>query len=70
MILYGTNPIAWANDDDQSIGADIPTDRILDEAGRQIEPFQSCRVGHAPTGEIEYETGKIAFEDFWRGGVR
>ena len=24
MILYGTNPIAWSNDDDQSLGADIP----------------------------------------------
>ncbi len=34
MILYGTNPIAWANDDDQSIGADIPTEQILREAGR------------------------------------
>ena len=27
MIRYGTNPIAWANDDDQSIGADIPTEQ-------------------------------------------
>jgi len=32
MILYGTNPIAWANDDDQSLGAHIPTDQILSEA--------------------------------------
>ena len=45
MILYGTNPIAWANDDDQSIGADIPTDRILDEAGRQIG-FDGIENGH------------------------
>ena len=36
MIRFGTNPIAWANDDDRSIGADIPTSRILEEAGRQI----------------------------------
>ena len=35
MIQFGTNPIAWANDDDQTIGADIATTRILDEAGRQ-----------------------------------
>ena len=45
MILYGTNPIAWANDDDRSIGADIPTDRILDEAGRQIG-FDGIENGH------------------------
>ena len=32
MILYGTNPIAWANDDDQTLGAHIPTDQILSEA--------------------------------------
>ena len=45
MILYGTNPIAWANDDDQSIGADIATERILDEAGRQIG-FDGIENGH------------------------
>lgn len=45
MIRFGTNPIAWANDDDQSIGADIPTDRILDEAGRQIG-FDGIENGH------------------------
>lgn len=32
MIRFGTNPIAWANDDDQTLGADIPTERILREA--------------------------------------
>lgn len=32
MIRYGTNPIAWANDDDQTLGAHIPTDQILSEA--------------------------------------
>lgn len=45
MILFGTNPIAWANDDDRSIGADIPTERILDEAGRQIG-FDGIENGH------------------------
>ena len=45
MIRFGTNPIAWANDDDQSIGADIPTRRILDEAGRQIG-FGGIENGH------------------------
>ncbi len=32
MIQFGTNPIAWANDDDQSLGAHIPTEQILREA--------------------------------------
>ena len=45
MIRFGTNPIAWANDDDRSIGADIPTLRILDEAGRQIG-FDGIEDGH------------------------
>lgn len=45
MIRFGTNPIAWANDDDRSIGADIATDRILDEAGRQIG-FDGIEGGH------------------------
>lgn len=45
MIKFGTNPIAWANDDDQSLGAEIPTARILDEAGRQIG-FDGIENGH------------------------
>ncbi|WP_435256834.1 myo-inosose-2 dehydratase [Thioclava sp. FR2] len=45
MIRFGTNPIAWANDDDQSLGANIPTNRILDEAGRQIG-FDGIENGH------------------------
>lgn len=45
MIRFGTNPIAWANDDDQTLGADIPTSRILDEAGRQIG-FDGIENGH------------------------
>jgi inosose dehydratase len=45
VIRFGTNPIAWANDDDQTIGADIPTRRILEEAGRQIG-FDGIENGH------------------------
>lgn len=45
MIQFGTNPIAWANDDDQTIGANIPTDRILHEAGRLIG-FDGIENGH------------------------
>ena len=35
MILYGTNPIAWSNDDDQSIGAHITLADCLSDC-RQI----------------------------------
>ena len=52
MILFGTNPIAWANDDDRTIGADIPTERILDEAGRQIG-FDGIENGHRWPGDPE-----------------
>ncbi len=45
MIKFGTNPIAWANDDDQTLGADIPTERILHEAGRLIG-FDGIENGH------------------------
>ncbi|PRY74499.1 inosose dehydratase [Yoonia maritima] len=45
MIQFGTNPIAWANDDDQSLGADIPTQRILEEAGHLIG-FDGIENGH------------------------
>ena len=45
MIHYGTNPIAWANDDDQTIGAHIPTEQILQEAGRDIG-FDGIENGH------------------------
>ncbi|MFN3275942.1 MAG: myo-inosose-2 dehydratase [Paracoccus sp. (in: a-proteobacteria)] len=50
MILYGTNPIAWANDDDQSIGAHIPTAQILHEAGRVIG-FDGIENGHRWPGD-------------------
>jgi inosose dehydratase len=45
MIFYGTNPIAWANDDDRSIGAHIPTAQILHEAGEVIG-FDGIENGH------------------------
>jgi len=44
MILYGTNPIAWANDDDQTIGANIPTEQILKEASKI--GFDGIENGH------------------------
>lgn len=44
MIQFGTNPIAWANDDDQTLGAHIPTAQILTEAA-QIG-FDGIENGH------------------------
>lgn len=44
MIRFGTNPIAWSNDDDQTIGADISLEQCLTEAG-QIG-FDGIENGH------------------------
>lgn len=49
MILYGTNPIAWSNDDDQSLGADISLETCLRQAG-QIG-FDGIEKGHKMPGE-------------------
>ncbi|KEP69310.1 inosose dehydratase [Thioclava dalianensis] len=44
MIRFGTNPIAWANDDDHSLGAHIPTEQILREAAEI--GFEGIENGH------------------------
>lgn len=44
MILYGTNPIAWSNDDDHRLGADISLDQCLREAGEI--GFDGIELGH------------------------
>jgi inosose dehydratase len=44
MIRYGTNPIAWSNDDDQSLGAHIPLEECLTDAGRI--GFDGIENGH------------------------
>ncbi|WP_018634309.1 myo-inosose-2 dehydratase [Neomegalonema perideroedes] len=44
MILYGTNPIAWSNDDDRRLGASISLERCLSEAA-QIG-FDGIEKGH------------------------
>ncbi len=44
MILYGTNPIAWSNDDDRTLGAHISLDRCLDETARI--GFDGIEKGH------------------------
>lgn len=44
MILYGTNPIAWSNDDDRTLGAHITLDQCLDEAAKI--GFDGIEKGH------------------------
>lgn len=44
MILYGTNPIAWSNDDDQTLGANISLERCLDETAQL--GFDGIEKGH------------------------
>lgn len=44
MILFGTNPIAWSNDDDWSIGDHISLDQCLDDC-RKIG-FDGIEKGH------------------------
>ncbi|MCF6321342.1 MAG: myo-inosose-2 dehydratase [Rhizobiaceae bacterium] len=44
MIKYGTNPIAWSNDDDQTLGVDIPLEQCLREA--QKIGFDGIEKGH------------------------
>ena len=51
MIRFGTNPIAWANDDDQSLGAHIPTSQILREAA--AIGFDGIENGHRWPDEPE-----------------
>ena len=44
MILYGTNPIAWSNDDDQTLGAHITLEQCLNEAAKI--GFDGIEKGH------------------------
>ncbi|MGV0816643.1 myo-inosose-2 dehydratase [Martelella sp. AMO21009] len=44
MILYGTNPIAWTNDDDRSLGAHISLEQCLDETAKI--GFDGIEKGH------------------------
>ncbi len=44
MIFYGTNPIAWSNDDDQSIGAEITLEACL--ADCRTIGFDGIEKGH------------------------
>jgi inosose dehydratase len=44
MILYGTNPIAWSNDDDRTLGGDIPLEECLRQAA--AIGFDGIEKGH------------------------
>lgn len=44
MIRYGTNPIAWSNDDDQTLGAHISLDQCLDDCAKI--GFDGIEKGH------------------------
>ena len=44
MIYYGTNPIAWSNDDDQTLGAHISLEQCLDECASI--GFDGIEKGH------------------------
>ena len=68
MIRFGTNPIAWSNDDDHSLGADISLEQCLAEAG-QIG-FDGIEKGHKmPTNADALRTAlaphRLAFISGW-----
>lgn len=49
MIRFGTNPIAWSNDDDRRLGAGIPLERCLAEAA--AIGFEGIEKGHKMPSE-------------------
>lgn len=51
MILYGTNPIAWTNDDDRSLGAHISLAQCLDETA--AIGFDGIEKGHKMPTTVE-----------------
>ncbi|MCJ8238049.1 myo-inosose-2 dehydratase [Peteryoungia algae] len=52
MILFGTNPIAWSNDDDRRLGAHISLEQCLDETAKI--GFDGIEKGHKlPTDPAE-----------------
>lgn len=68
MIRYGTNPIAWSNDDDQTLGADITLAQCLDDCAKI--GFDGIEKGHKfPTTvdglKAELEPRGLAFVSGW-----
>lgn len=68
MIRFGTNPIAWSNDDDQTLGAHIPLEQCLREAGSI--GFDGIENGHKFPWEAEelraaLDPHRLAFVSAW-----
>ena len=68
MIRYGTNPIAWSNDDDRSIGAHLSLEDCLSECEKI--GFDGIEKGHKlPTDPAELkrvlDAHKLAFVSGW-----
>ena len=68
MIRYGTNPIAWSNDDDQTLGADITLAQCLDQCASL--GFDGIEKGHKfPTSvaglKAELDPRGLAFVSGW-----
>ena len=51
MIRYGTNPIAWTNDDDRTIGAHVSLEQCLSDAEKI--GFDGIEKGHRMPDEAE-----------------
>lgn len=68
MIRYGTNPVAWSNDDDPSLGGDLSLERCLGDAGRI--GFEGIEKGHkfpsdAATLEATLQSYGLAYVSGW-----
>ena len=68
MIRYGTNPIAWSNDDDRTLGSDITLEQCLSDAGRI--GFEGIEKGHkfpsdAATLEATLKPYGLAYVSGW-----
>jgi inosose dehydratase len=68
MIRYGTNPIAWSNDDDQTLGAHISLQQCLDETA--AIGFDGIEKGHKfpakPEGlKAELEPRGLSYISGW-----
>ncbi|MPZ12050.1 MAG: myo-inosose-2 dehydratase [Kiloniellaceae bacterium] len=68
MIRYGTNPIAWSNDDDQTLGAHITLKQCLDETA--AIGFDGIEKGHkfptTPEGlKAELEPRGLSYVSGW-----
>lgn len=58
MIRYGTNPIAWSNDDDRTLGANISLEQCLDETAKI--GFDGIEKGHKFPTDPEGLKGVLA----------